>query len=153
MNYACAAAVGAISGLRSMTGPAIITVAARSNRLGVERTPLSWLGSPKASTIATVLAGGEMIADKFPFIPDRIKPGPLAGRAIAGALCGYAVFSSRGKRDALIGALVGGSAALAASWAGYQYRRRTPLPAIAAGVIEDAVAATAGALVIRNLCA
>lgn len=152
MNYACAAAIGAVSGLRSMTGPAIITTAVRSRRLKVKRTPLAWLAAPNAAPIASALAIGEMIADKLPFMPDRIKPGSLAGRAIAGGLCGYAVFSPRGKREAAIGALVGASAALAASWAGFEYRRRTPLPAIASALLEDAVAAASGAFIIRQLC-
>jgi uncharacterized membrane protein len=152
MNYACAAAIGAVSGLRSMTGPAIIATAARARRLKLSRTPLSWLGSPNAAAIASALAIGEMIADKLPFMPDRIKPGSLAGRAIAGALCGYAVFSRRGKRAAAKGALVGASAALAASWVGFEYRRRAPLPAITSALIEDAVAAASGAFVLRQLC-
>jgi uncharacterized membrane protein len=152
MNYACAAAIGAVSGLRSMTGPAIIANAVRDRQLKLNRTPLAWLGSPNAAPIASALAISEMIADKLPFMPDRIKPGSLAGRAVAGAVCGYAVFSRRGKREAAIGALVGASAALAASWAGFEYRRRAPLPAFASAVIEDAVAAASGAFVIRQLC-
>jgi uncharacterized membrane protein len=154
MNYACAAAVGAVTGLRSMAGPAVIVTAVRARRLKVKRTPFAWLGSPKAMPIASALAIGEMIADKLPFIPDRIKPGPLAGRAIAGALCGYVVFSARGgKRQAVSGALVGSAAALAAAWVGYQYRRNSPLPAMASALLEDVVAAAAGAVVIRKLCA
>jgi len=153
MNYACAAAIGAVSGLRSMTGPAIVATAAKTRRLKVHRTPLSWFESPKALPIASALAIGEMIADKLPFMSDRIKPGSLAGRAVAGALCGYAVFSPRGKREAVIGAVVGASAALAASWAGFEYRRRAPLPPIASALLEDAVAAASGAFIIRQLCA
>jgi uncharacterized membrane protein len=137
-----------------MAGPAIIVTAVRASRLKVRRTPLAWLGSSKAIPIASALAIGEMIADKLPFVPDRVKPGPLAGRALAGAFCGYVVFCARGgKRQAIRGALVGGAAALAAAWAGYQYRRNSPLPAIASALIEDAVAAGTGAVVIRKLCA
>jgi uncharacterized membrane protein len=153
MNYACAAVIGAVSGLRSMTGPAIIATAARARRLKVEGTALSWFGSPKAAPVVSALAIGEMIADKLPFMPDRTKPGSLAGRAITGALCGYAVFSPRGRREGAIGAVVGASAALAASWAGFEYRRRAPLPAIASALIEDVLAAVSGAFVIRRLCA
>jgi uncharacterized membrane protein len=154
MNYACAAAIGAVSGLRSMTGPAIIVTAVRAKRLKVKRTPLAWLGSSKAMPIASALAIGEMIADKLPFIPARVKPGPLAGRAVAGAICGYAVFRARGgNRQAVRGALIGSAAALAAAWVGYQYRRKSPFPALASALIEDVVAAGAGALVIRKLCA
>lgn len=152
MNYGCAAAIGAVSGLRSMTGPAIIATAAHGKNLDVKGAGLGWLGSSKAAKIAAGLAIGEMIADKLPFMPDRVKPGSLAARAATGALCGYAVFSSRGRREAWIGALVGASAALAASWAGFEYRRNIRLPKLASALIEDGIAAGAGALVIRKLC-
>jgi uncharacterized membrane protein len=154
MNYAFAATIGAVTGLRCLSGPAVIATAARTRRLNVKRTPLAWLGSSKALPIASALAIGEMIADKLPFIPDRVKPGPLAGRAITGALCGYVVFrAGGGNRQAIPGALIGSAAALAAAWVGYQYRRKSPLPGIVSALIEDAVAAGAGALVIRKLCA
>lgn len=153
MNYACAAVIGAVSGLRSMTGPAVIATAARARHLKVDGTPLAWFASPNAVPVASALAIGEMIADKLPFMPDRVKPGSLAGRAIAGALCGYAVFSTRGKREAVAAAVVGASAALAASWVGFQFRRRSPLPAIASALIEDVAAAAAGTLIIRKACA
>ncbi len=153
MNYACAAVMGAVSGLRSMTGPAVIATAARSRHLEKNGAVLAWFASPKAAPVISALAAGEMIADKLPFMPDRTKAGSLAGRAVMGAVCGYAVFSPRGKREAAIGALVGASAALAASWAGFEYRRRTPMPPLVAAVIEDVVAAASGAFVIRKLCA
>jgi uncharacterized membrane protein len=153
MNYGCAAAIGAVSGLRSMTGPAIIANAARARHLKVDGTALAWFGSPKAAPVVSALAIGEMIADKLPFMPDRTKPGSLAGRALTGALSGYAVFSPRGRRQAVVGAIVGASAALAASWVGFEYRRRAPAPPILAALVEDAVAAAAGAFVIRKICA
>ncbi len=153
MNYACAAAIGAVSGLRSMTGPAIIATAARAKHLDLRRTPFPWLASSNAATIVPALAIGEMIADKLPFMPDRIKPGSLAGRAAAGALCGYAVFSSRGRGEALTAAVVGAAAAISASWAGYEYRRKVRLPKIASALLEDGIAAGLGVLLIRKVCA
>jgi len=152
MNYACAAVMGAVSGLRTMTGPAVIATAARARHLKVDGTVLSWFASPKAASLISALAVGEMIADKLPFMPDRTKPASLAGRAVTGAFCGYTVFSPRGRRDAAIGAVVGASAALAASWAGLEYRRRAPMPALVSALIEDVLAAAAGAFVIRKVC-
>src|SRR5690242_4264348 len=102
MNYACAATIGAVSGLRSMTGPAIIATAARARDLKLDGTALAWFGSPKAAPVVTALAVGEMIADKLPFMPDRTRPGSLAGRATMGAICGYAVFSPRGRREGVM---------------------------------------------------
>jgi uncharacterized membrane protein len=64
--------LGAITGVRSMAGPAAL--AARYD-------------GPIKNVVA-VLAAGEMIADKTSLVGNRIDPIPLAGRAVAGALVG-----------------------------------------------------------------
>jgi predicted tellurium resistance membrane protein TerC len=48
--------------------------------------------------------------------------------------------------------VVGAAAALAASWVGFEYRRRVPLPGIASALVEDVVAAASGAFIIRQVC-
>jgi uncharacterized membrane protein len=148
MNYGCSAAIGAVSGLRSMSGPAIISEAASRNIVKLRRTPLAWLGSDRAARTSALLAVGELIADKLPFMPDRTQPASLAFRALAGALSGYAIC---GKKKSPMAAFVGGAAALAAAYAGIQYRKRVHLPPVAAALIEDAVAIGAGALAVQLL--
>src|SRR5947209_19891065 len=91
MNLAYAAGIGAVSGLRSMSGPAIVAEAASRNIVRLKKTPLAWLASDRAARISAVLAVGEMVADKLPIIPDRIKPPSLAWRAAAGAFSAYAI--------------------------------------------------------------
>ncbi|MGH9310283.1 MAG: DUF4126 domain-containing protein, partial [Vicinamibacterales bacterium] len=71
-----AGALGAVSGSRSMLAPALV---ARAHH-----------ASPAAPILA-LLAGGEMMADKMPFIPSRTDALPLAGRIVSGALAGAAV--------------------------------------------------------------
>lgn len=136
MNYSTAAAVGAISGLRSFAGPAIV-----ANRIG----------SPGAAHLADALAVTELIADKLPFIPDRVKPGSLAFRAISGAACGY-LLANRNKKERTQGekwmsAVVAGAAAVAASYAGFEFRKRVKLPPLVAALIEDAFTVGSGAAV------
>lgn len=152
MNYTCAAAIGAVSGLRSLSGPAILAEAANRNLVKLGNTPLAWLGTGSAARTSAILAVGELIADKLPFIPSRTKAGPLAVRAISGAMCGYAVCGKGQSKTAhWMSALVGASAALAAAWAGNAYRRHVHLPPILAALAEDAVAVGSGALVVSAI--
>jgi len=149
MNYACAAGIGAVSGLRSMAGPALVAEAAGSKRLHLKGTPLAWLGSGNSMKTSAILALGELVADKLPSTPSRLAPAPLVFRAISGAVCGYAVCGrNRTKQEKWGSAIVGASAALAAAWAGYTYRKNSKLPKFVAALAEDAVAMGAGAAVI-----
>ncbi len=124
--------MGAVSGLRSMSGPAIVSEVAKQKGVRAAAIPLK------------VLAAGEMIADKFPFMPDRTDPPSLAFRAAAGAFSAYTI----GKKGRWLAALVGATAAVAASYAGLEYRRRSTLPPLLAAVLEDAVAVGIGYLML-----
>ncbi len=152
MNYACAAGIGAVSGLRSMSAPAIVAQAANRNQVRVRKTPLAWLAWDDTARTAAVLAAGEMIADKLPFMPDRTAPLSLMFRALSGAVCGYGICGAgRTKRELWIAAAVGASAAVAASYAGSQYRKRVKLPSMVAALLEDAVTIAAGKAVIASI--
>jgi uncharacterized membrane protein len=152
MNYARAVAIGAVSGLRSMTGPAVVAEAASRRILRLKGTPLAWLGSGTAARTSAVLALGELVADKLPFMPNRTDPPGLAARFLSGALCGIAVAGRRNRRERIISALVAGAAAVGAAYVGNQYRKRVKLPPLAAALIEDAVAVGSGAAVVSRLC-
>jgi uncharacterized membrane protein len=149
MNYISAASIGAVSGLRSMSGPAVVAQAARSHRIDLRGTPLAWLGSGHALRTSALLAVGELVVDKLPSTPDRLNPASLIVRTLSGALCGYAICGRESSKLEKWGsALVGATAALAASWAGSSFRRNTKLPKIAAALAEDAVAMAAGAAMV-----
>jgi uncharacterized membrane protein len=152
MNLACEAAIGAVSGLRTFTGPAIISEAAKFKLLNLKRTPLAWLASDRTALVSAILAGSELLADKLPFMPNRTDPPSLAARFVAGAICGAAVSGKRKRNQLLMGAIVGGTAALAASYAGYQYRKHVKLPPIVAALLEDGVAVGVGTAVVTALC-
>jgi uncharacterized membrane protein len=144
MDYASSAVIGAVAGLRSMTGPAIVSQAAGFNVIDVSGSPFFWLSSGRVGQISALLAAGELIADKLPFMPPRTDTPSLAIRFIAGAVCGAAVVSKRRRQDRIAGALIGGAAAVAASYIGFQYRKRARLSKLTAAMIEDAVAVSAG---------
>jgi uncharacterized membrane protein len=153
MNYTCQAAIGAVSGLRSLAGTAIIAEAANRRLIKLKRTPFDWLGSEGVARTSQILAVGEIIADKLPFAPNRTITPSLILRFVTGAICGMAVAGRHKGKERLISGLVGGGAAIAASYAGYQYRKHVKLPGVAAALIEDAVAVGAGAAVVASLCA
>jgi uncharacterized membrane protein len=133
MNYAGPAAIGALSGLRSLSAPAVL-----AKRMGGE----------KAERIASVLALSEMALDKLPFVPDRTKAPSLAFRALSGAVCGYLIAGRKGSStQKWMSAFVGGAAAVAASYAGLQFRRKVGLPKIVAAFAEDALVVGAGAII------
>jgi uncharacterized membrane protein len=144
MSYGSAIAIGAVSGLRSFTGLAIISQAAGNGAVDVRRTPLALMAVPHVSTAAAIMAATEMTADKLPIMPSRTQKQALIARFIAGAICGAAVSRARRGESRIIGALVGAATAVLTAYAGYEYREHIDLPPFAAAVVEDAVALTVG---------
>jgi uncharacterized membrane protein len=99
-----------------------------------------------------LLAAGELIADKLPFMPNRTEVPGLAARFIAGAICGVAIAGRRKRSQRILSGIVGGTAAVAAAYAGYQYRKHVKLPPLPAALLEDAVAIGVGKAVVAALC-
>lgn len=117
------AALGAMSGMRSMSGPAVLALRAREQNALTRAVP--------------ALAVGEMIADKMPFMGDRIDPLPLAGRAMMGALVGgYLAYEDEG--NIILGGLIGAATAVIVAHAAYRARiRATEAMGASAGFVED----------------
>src|SRR5438105_13638998 len=95
-NYVCAFAVGIgiVSGLRSLTAPAVTSWAAHLGWLHLQNSSLAFMGSTWAVAIFSLLAIGEFIADMSPKIPKRTAPGPLLARILIGGLCGACLCAS-----------------------------------------------------------
>jgi uncharacterized membrane protein len=142
MSTGEALALGAISGLRSASGPAFVGRAANRGDMVLDGTPLAFFGSPRLSKALTLAQLGELIGDKLPRTPSRTAWPPALGRAVSGGLVGAAVFLSEG-RHATTGAIVGSSAAFAAAFAGENLRalvvERMGLPDPVVAIAEDAV--------------
>ena len=146
--------LGAISGLRSMSGPALLSRAAARGELdGLQGTRFAFLMRKRVSTVLTLMALGEIGVDKSGLAPNRVEPGPLAGRAGSGAFVGAAIFSASGAPWAA-GAAFGSLAAVTAAYAGYSFRvvprQRFGIPDLVLGLIEDAIAFTAGSAALRR---
>ncbi len=129
--YPAVLAAGLLAGLRSLSAPAAVSSALAT------RAELA----ARAAPALRLLAAGEMVADKLPFMPDRTSPPILAGRALIGAAAGVVVASAYGRSRAL-GAVLAAAAAVAGSFGGLALRRtlgeRLGLPDPLVALAEDA---------------
>jgi uncharacterized membrane protein len=137
-----AALLGFVAGLRSQVPQAALSL----RGLAPARGPFKALGGRAGKTVAVLGAAGEIVADKLPVAPSRVKTGPLLGRVASGAFAGATLASAGGRRGRglVLPALLGAAGAYAGSWGGYALRRsaaqRTNLPDPLVAVTEDAAA-------------
>lgn len=153
-----AAGLGAVSGLRSLTGAAVVAHelagrgGLRRRRIRRRGRPLErWLSRTTVARPLELLALGELIADKLPGLPARIAPGPLVARAVIGGVLGSL---AAGREWRVGGPLIGAGSAVAAAFVGWWVRREaaraTHLPDGALAAAEDALAlALAGRVAAR----
>ncbi|MGH7284777.1 MAG: DUF4126 family protein [Polyangiaceae bacterium] len=141
--------LGFVSGLRSMTPIAAVSIGAFVGHIKVEKSFVAFLAESPAPYVLSVLALAELVFDKLRFTPSRKATGPFLGRILTGALCGAAIGASEDLLvvTALVGALgavfgtLGGSSAresVAAS-----FKKDWP-----AALIEDAFAICGAALLV-----
>jgi uncharacterized membrane protein len=146
--------IGWVCGLRSMTAPAVVAWGAHMGWLQLEGSWLAWVANNISLVVFSLLAIGELIADKLPFIPGRTQPGPLGARIVFGALCAAALCLS-GSASLLLGAILGGVGGIAGAFAGYNYRRwlsrGAKLPDLLIALLEDLVAVGGGLLLVSHL--
>ena len=121
--YAKSALLGATSGLRTSAGP----LAAR------------WSATGSLPTANAIALGGELVADKLPFVGNRTAIGPLFGRASAAI---YAAKTATKQKNAGVLA-VAALSAIAASFIGQRARaalsERLGVPQQVIGLAEDAL--------------
>ena len=141
-TLALAAGMGAVAGMRSMAAPALA-----SRHLSQRQGSSPLRVSPRASGVLGLLAAGEMIGDKTPFIPDRTDLPSVIGRAVSGGATAAALADARGG-SALVAALVGSTAAVGSTFLSYYLRKKagevSGLPDPVLGLAEDAFVLTAG---------
>src|SRR5438874_10597576 len=81
------------------------------------------MGSTAAVAILSLLAIGELMADKMPKTPSRTSLVPLLARILMGGLCGASLCASA-NQSLLIGALLGGMVFFFKQKTAYEIRRR-----------------------------
>jgi uncharacterized membrane protein len=151
--YLLAFGIGLVTGLRSLTGPALVCLAAHLGWINLEGTRLVFMESSLATYGFSALALGELVADKLPFVPNRTSPGPLFGRIVLGALSGATLCAAAGQSLAA-GAIVGGAGGVIGAFAGYQARARlvktAHLPDWVIALSEDLVAVGGGLFLVSR---
>jgi uncharacterized membrane protein len=93
-----------------------------------------------------------LVADKLPFTPNRISPGPLAARLVSGAACGAAVTLAL-KEPWQEGAILGAAGAAAGAFGGYYGRKHLSKrnPKLAVALLEDILAVGTGIAVMSRV--
>jgi len=149
-----AAALGALTGMRSMAGPMLLTQELSERPAGGDNIVERFLASEGAARLLTLMAGGEMLADKSPAMPDRTDALPLAGRAVIGSLTA-AAFAIHRRHSVFVPAAVGAASAVVSTFAAYHARRlvtrKLHVPQRLMGLMEDAVVVALGKRVARAI--
>ena len=145
--------LGAITGMRSMSGPALLSnAAARGAVPGLDDSLFKPLAARGISLGFAVLALGEILADKFLPLPNRNRGGPLLGRAVFGGLVGAALIAAE-DGPIVAGAAIGAVSAAAAAIGSYHLRAvavyKLGIPDFVVALAEDVVALGSGNLLLQ----
>ncbi len=134
--------IGVLNGLRTMAPIAVVCWAAHLHWIDLAGSRFEFLDSVVALVVFTVLALGELVADKLPFTPSRKSPVGLVARFLFGALSGAAICFAVEQR-LFPGAIAGAIGAIVGTFAGYEARVRAVkalgLPDFVVALIEDAI--------------
>jgi hypothetical protein len=134
-----AAALGLACGGRSQVG--LAAVATRTPPSSGVGQPLRALTSSRGRRAAQLALLGELVGDKLPAAPSRLKPAVLVGRAGAGALSSYAL-ATRFRTPRAVPVLVGAVTAVLGSVLGARWRALAAArgwPDLPAALLEDMV--------------
>jgi uncharacterized membrane protein len=144
--------LGFAAGLRSQVPWAGLALSGLAPTFGPARSA----GSGPRRVLTVLAAAAEIVSDKLPFTPSRVRPPALAARVVSGALVGASLASAFGRRGAGLAApaALAGATAAAGSVAGYHARKAvttgTSVPDPVAAVVEDGVTVGLVALAVRH---
>jgi uncharacterized membrane protein len=114
--------LGVVTGLRTMTPMVVLCWFAYKGNLPVDGTWAFWTQRLATAIVFTVLAAGELIADKLPRTPNRTDLGPLLARLAFGGLVG-AIAATSLDGSLVEGVFLGVAGALLGAFGGYLVRR------------------------------
>jgi uncharacterized membrane protein len=134
-------AIGVFSGLRALSPIAVVCWLALLHRLPLTGWA-SFVGTKAAVVLFSLGAVGELISDKLPKTPSRLKQPGFSIRIVMGGLCGL-VLASAGSFSLIGGALLGAIGAVTGSYLGYFARSRITgnfgLPDLPVALVEDII--------------
>ena len=145
--------IGIVTGLRSLTAPAVVAWAVHLGWIDLSASRLAFMGSAWVVGIFTLLALLELVADQLPKTPARTTAVPLAARIVMGSLTGACVGIAGGS-SLWLGALFGAVGGIAGAFAGYHGRvglvRALDVPDFAIAIPEDLIAVGFGLLIVSR---
>jgi uncharacterized membrane protein len=145
--------IGVVTGLRSLTAPAVVAWGAYHGWLNLHGSALAFMSAKAAVIIFVMVAVGELVSDKLPGTPSRTAPLGLTARILLGGLCG-ACLAVAGAQSMVIGALLGIAGGVAGAFGGYQIRTRLvralKCPDFVIALAEDAVAIAGGLFIVSR---
>jgi len=145
--------IGVLAGLRSLSAPALVSLAAHREWIHLHNTPLSFMARTPTFAIFLLLALGELVADKLPSTPSRTAPLGLVARILMGGLCG-ACLALAGMQSQALGAVLGAAGGVAGTYGGYQLRTRLVkalgCPDFVIALAEDALAIGGGLFIVSR---
>lgn len=143
--------LGIVTGLRSQLGVAVLAWSEPAS--SGDTRALRLLRSTPGRTVAGLAAAGELVGDKLPNTPSRLKPLVLGSRLATGAAVGALSTGSKDRRTLAVASAIGAVGAAAGSYGGAAYRKampaRTNTPDLPWAVVEDAVAAGLAATAVK----
>jgi uncharacterized membrane protein len=143
--------IGFFCGMRSLTPPAVTAWAVHLGWLKPVHA-FSWMGSWAAVIVFTILALGELVADKLGArTGPRTAPPAFIARIVMGALTGMTIAASTGNAFG-VGALLGIAGAVAGTFVGYKLRtgivKALQIPDLPVALMEDLIAIGGSLLVV-----
>jgi uncharacterized membrane protein len=148
-------ALGLVAGLRSASAGAIASyITKKAKRNGTDNNRfIRFMHSDGFNTTLNVMAVGELIVDKLPFVPARTMPVGLVARIISGGISSAAVSETNG-RGVILYALLGSAVAAGATYTFYHLRRiagnKTGIADPLIAIVEDAIVAGVGLALIKT---
>lgn len=114
--------LGGLTGLRTFTPVAVLLWMLRLHHVLMVGSQLYFLHSLVPILLVTLLAVGELVADKAPRMPSRLKAPGMIGRIFFGAFCGWIAGQTWGASWEVT-AGVGIFGAVLGAISGYEIRR------------------------------
>lgn len=145
--------LGGLTGLRAFTPITVLVWMLHFHHLRILGSPLYFLHKMPAIVVLTILAILELIADKLPFTPSRLRLPGLAGRVIFGSICGIVSGQTWGAswQTSIAAGLIG---ALMGAVIGYEVRngwvKMLHWHDLPVALLEDAVAIGGSILVVSR---
>ncbi|UTY46256.1 DUF4126 domain-containing protein [Sinorhizobium fredii] len=120
--YFLALLIGVVAGLRVMTAPAAVSIAAAAGWLPVANSWAAFMGYSFTPYIFGLLALVEYVTDQLPSTPSRKVPQQFGARIVSGAFCGAVIGTAGG--SLVGGAVAGVIGAIIGTLGGYEARKR-----------------------------